>query len=175
MNIKIKGGGYREECGIVLADGFYLPYRYIKSHQIKGAKGVSGYVDLTGEGAKLVKDLKSGKYDIKEPYRPFQDEGYIEGKPTERQNELFNKWCRTKNINYYDGKDSLELLFKYAVPRLKKDFDNRKLGLAYYGIDKVKEFHPDESAKWLFDDIWWTLKLFYEPKRLFWKRLMGRI
>lgn len=167
MHIKIKGGGYREECGIVLEDGFYIPYSQLECTQ-RWKRLFHGHGIPTDEGRAFVKELKSGKYDIEEPFRPFQDEGYVDGKPTERQSELFNKWCHTKNINYYDGEDSLELLFKYAVPRLRKEFDERKLGLAYHGIDKVKEFHPNEPAKWLFGDVWFTLKFFYEPKGFSW-------
>jgi len=68
MSINLKCGGYREESGIVLPDGFYIPYSILRcAHEIKGAKGVSGYFDFTGEGTKFVKELKEGKYDEKKP------------------------------------------------------------------------------------------------------------
>ncbi|KKN74208.1 hypothetical protein LCGC14_0392940 [marine sediment metagenome] len=112
------------------------------------------------------------KYGIEEPYRPFQDAGYEEdGPPTEKQNKLFNKYCHTKNINYYDGEDSLELLFKHTIPRLKKGFSLRQLGLIDCSIEEWRSWHPDQTAKWLFRDVWFTLKIFYEPT--FWERLFG--
>ena len=34
-------------------------------------------------------------------------------------NEELNRWCGTKNINYYEGNTALGFLFKHAVPRLE--------------------------------------------------------
>lgn len=108
------------------------------------------------------------KYGIKEPFMPFWEEGDIEGKPTERQNELFNKWCRTKNIDYYDGKDSLKLLYKYAMPRLKRDCPETTVSFCDKGIDWFKGIYPKKASQTLFEDIWFTLRHFYEPKGWQW-------
>lgn len=135
-----------------------------------------------GETGDMVKNLLTdGKwkpeepggsnYHVKEPFMPFWDEGDIEDKPTERQNKLFNKWCRTKNINYYDSEDSLELLLKVAVPKLKKDCGRKDPWIICVGIDKWLEWHPKgEPAKCLFEDIWFTLRHFYVLKG--WRRLV---
>lgn len=108
-------------------------------------------------------------YGVKELFLPFWNEGDIEGKPTERQSKLFNQWCHTKNKNYYDGEDSLELLFKIALPRLKKDCGREDPWVVYVGIDKWLEWHPKENpAESLFEDIWFTLRHFYEPRGWQW-------
>ena len=37
-------------------------------------------------------------------------------------NQQLNEWCGTEGINYYEGIEALGFLFKYAVPKVIKDY-----------------------------------------------------
>jgi len=71
-------------------------------------------------------------------------------------NEL-NRWCNTKDINYYEGDNALGFLFKYAVPlvvsKLESKFDdaltNQIRGLERLfrkWISKIGEGYSPENA-----------------------------
>lgn len=39
-------------------------------------------------------------------------------KPTDAQNEQFNEWVGTRNLNYYEGIEALGYLLQYAVSKV---------------------------------------------------------